>query len=383
MSKYGPSEIKKTHIIFDVYRNTIRAVVLKNNVLVETITGLDAVNDLIEQVYNESSLDIGELVRRNILSFNVASLEEKNYDIDRTTFKLYKKDKSSSKTTGSSKTRSTSSSSSSSSTKTTSSSSSSSSTKTTSSASSSSDDDSKENKGISGLRILAASLIGALVLSSGVILCNAKNPEVVEKKDNNKSKQSDGIDGKGFETTQSLPTDAELINRMAKNTPKPTAVPTATPTPRPTARPTAVPAPSYYDMETLIQMVNDICFNYEQGKLEDLVEVSEKETIAVINKMRKSVLNGTCSPERFMDCIIAYGFGNKSTFNGIQVKPYGTISTFSHYVIMACAESIVQLCPDYQTVFENDYYDYSILVDSYDYMIDYDYRSLTGRLNQK
>lgn len=133
------------------------------------------------------------------------------------------------------------------------------------------------------------------------------------------------------------------------------------------------------DMETQIQTINDICFNYQPCSLYNLVVDSDRDAIYAINNMRNSVLTNNCDPETFLNNVVNYLYENGTIFDGKTIKTYDSLNSYARYIVLASSQSILQLCPNYSHTTSSNDYNYSNLTSSFNYMVNEDYRYLTNR----
>ena len=129
-------------------------------------------------------------------------------------------------------------------------------------------------------------------------------------------------------------------------------------------------AVKYDDMKTQIQTINDVCIGYQPCTLEELVVQSDYNAIAVINNMRNRVLTGSCDANTYLNNIVNYIFEGGNIFDGSVIKTYDSLSPFAQYIVLVSSETILQKCPYYEHKTAANSYNFNILVNSYDYMID-------------
>ena len=140
----------------------------------------------------------------------------------------------------------------------------------------------------------------------------------------------------------------------------------------------------YDDMETQLNVVNEICDSLRPCELENLVVGSDYDAIHTICSMRNNVLNGTCSPEYFTNCIIDYTYENSTVFGDKPIQEFGTLSPFGKYVVIVASETILPLCDkNYEYTTPENVYRLDVLYDSDDYMINDLYRYLTDKPKSK
>ena len=137
-------------------------------------------------------------------------------------------------------------------------------------------------------------------------------------------------------------------------------------------------AVKYDDMETQIQTINDVCIGYQPCTLEELVVESDYNSIAVINNMRNRVLTGSCDANTYLNNIVNYIFEGGNIFDGTVIKTFDSLSPFAQYVVLVSSETILQRCPYYEHTTAANSYNFNILLNSYDYMIDAATRQLIG-----
>ncbi len=136
-------------------------------------------------------------------------------------------------------------------------------------------------------------------------------------------------------------------------------------------------AVKYSDMDTQIQVINDACFGFKPCELQNLVVESDYSAIETISNMRNRVLNGSCDPATFMNNVVNYIFEGGTVFDGRVIKAFDSLSPFGQYIVLVSSQSILQLVPNYEHTTTYNSYNFDILVNSYNYMVDATYRQLT------
>ena len=129
-------------------------------------------------------------------------------------------------------------------------------------------------------------------------------------------------------------------------------------------------------MQNLLEDIHIACFEYVIVQFDHLCPEEDQSTVRAIAQMRNDALEGKCTPEEFVIEFARYGYGNDTIFNNQRVKGYGHLSFISQYIILEMGRWMIELCPDIHFMVEANYFDYDIITDSYDYMIDYSYDHL-------
>ena len=132
----------------------------------------------------------------------------------------------------------------------------------------------------------------------------------------------------------------------------------------------------YDDMQTQIDGINEVCFSFQPCQLENLVVDSDKDAISTICGMRNRVLNNACDTDTYLNNAVNYLFENGTIFDGKVIKGYDSLSPYAQYIVLVANQSILQLNTNYEHTTAYNAYNFDILVNSFDYMINDTYTTL-------
>lgn len=216
----------------------------------------------------------------------------------------------------------------------------------------------KPKKGIKNLKRVGLAALALVV--GGYILVGGYNN--LFKKDKNNENNNDGKNDDRYE--QNIDADDEVYEVIPDN---PDEVN------RYVDQGSVV---QYDDMQTQIDSINEVCFTFEPCTLENLVVDSDREAIATINSMRNRVLNGTCDADTYLNNVVNYIFENGTIFDNKVIKGYDSLSTYAQYVVLVASQSVLQLDINYDHTTAYNNYNFNVLVNSFDYMVNDTYTSL-------
>ena len=259
--------------------------------------------------------------------------------------------------------------------------------------------DTKKKKRIKNIKILAG--LTALVLAAGYVgsrLSGGKNDVRNNNLENNNNKSN--VEDQSFHDPYYGQTDEQIIQDMAGNggyiepeeeiyTNPSEEINVGFESPIEYVEPIneVQPLKEYYhlgsdisfdDMNTQIQVINDECFKYGPTALYNLVYENDRDAIYTIVNMRNGIFDGICSSTEFLNNAVNYIFENGLNFDGKQIKSFDSLSAYSQYIVLVATQSVLQLQPNYENTTPSNYYNYDMLVNSFDYMVDYTYKTLTN-----
>ena len=208
----------------------------------------------------------------------------------------------------------------------------------------------KPRKGIKNLKRVSIAALAVVV--GGYILVNGYN-HLFKQHEDNKDNNDNHNDNHRYEETIEYPS--------------------VEPTVEPYNNGSVV---NYDDMETQIDIINEACFNFQPCSLENLVVDSDREAIYTINNMRNKVLNNSCDADTFLNNIVNYIFENGTIFDGNVIKGYDSLTPYAQYIVLVASQSILQIDTNYEHTTTYSNYNFDVLVNSFDYMVNATYLRL-------
>ena len=130
------------------------------------------------------------------------------------------------------------------------------------------------------------------------------------------------------------------------------------------------------DVKPKIDYVNSVCGTHQPCVFYDLVGTSDMETVKIINDARNAALNDHSKLFDVVDQYARYIFEGSTMFNGNAVKGYYYVSPLSRYIILTSAQTLLELCQDYNYSTAVNIYTFDNLMISFDELIDETYREL-------